>query len=134
MPIPGRRARRLRPLRLLALLLMGAACAATQPDTALARSSRITYLPAVAATPLADLLEWQAVELTNQERLRNGCSVPLAVSPQLSAAARGHSRDMAVNNFFGHTGSDGSTLAGRIQNVTAAYQLDLGTTGGACAS
>src|SRR5262249_9417489 len=106
MSILGRRARRLRPLHVLALLLIAAACAATQPNTTLARPSRNIYLPVVAAIPSADQMERQAVDLTNQERLRNGCSVPLAISPQLSAAARSHSQDMAVNNFFGHTGSD----------------------------
>ena len=34
---------------------------------------------------------------------------PLAFDPDLLAAARSHATDMAVNNFEGHTGSDGST-------------------------
>lgn len=51
---------------------------------------------------------------------------------QLEGAARGHSADMANNNFFSHTGSDGSTLGDRAtaagynwsslgENIAAGY-------------
>ena len=33
---------------------------------------------------------------------------------RLAEAARAHSTDMAVNNFFDHTGSNASTLGGRV--------------------
>lgn len=39
---------------------------------------------------------------------------PLAPNANLLAAARGHSADMVTNNYFSHTGSDGSTVGGRI--------------------
>ena len=39
---------------------------------------------------------------------------PLAFNAKLIAAARGHSQDMAGNNFQGHTGSDGSSMSTRI--------------------
>ena len=53
------------------------------------------------------------VSLINQERSNQGIS-PLVVSSQLTAAARQHSRDMACNDFFSHTGSDGSSPFQRI--------------------
>jgi hypothetical protein len=40
---------------------------------------------------------------------------PLAFNANLIASARGHSQDMAVNDFQGHTGSNGSTLTSRIE-------------------
>jgi uncharacterized protein YkwD len=39
---------------------------------------------------------------------------PLNISGQLSAAAQGHSEDMACNNFVGHSGSDGSSISARV--------------------
>jgi uncharacterized protein YkwD len=39
---------------------------------------------------------------------------PLAMNANLRNAARGHSVDMAANNFLSHTGSDGRTAAQRI--------------------
>lgn len=33
----------------------------------------------------------------------------------LDAVAKGHANDMAANNFFGHTGSNGSTVAQRVR-------------------
>jgi N-acetylneuraminic acid mutarotase/uncharacterized protein YkwD len=41
-------------------------------------------------------------------------SQPLAFNPLLIQAATGHSQDMNVNNYAGHTGSDGSTPASRV--------------------
>ncbi|MBM3124230.1 MAG: hypothetical protein FJZ87_04050 [Chloroflexi bacterium] len=38
----------------------------------------------------------------------------LTINEQLTAAAQGHSADMACNNFLGHTGSDGSYIGNRI--------------------
>jgi uncharacterized protein YkwD len=58
-------------------------------------------------------LESQVVALINQERLNNGLPA-LTVQPALTAAARGHSQDMACNAFFSHIGSDGSTTRDRV--------------------
>ena len=44
---------------------------------------------------------------------------PLAFNVNLIAAARGHSQDMAVHDFQGHTGSGGSSFTDRI--ATAGY-------------
>jgi len=52
--------------------------------------------------------EAQLVDLINQQRASNGLSA-LARQSQLAAAASEHSLDMACNNYFSHTGSDGSS-------------------------
>ncbi len=55
----------------------------------------------------------QTVYLLNQERARAGL-LPLKVVSSLTTAAAGHSQDMALNDFFGHTSSNGYTLANRL--------------------
>lgn len=72
--------------------------------------------PAVAPTSALNPQEAQVVALINVERQRAGCQTLLVLSPELSAAARGHSLDMAVKDFFNHTGSNGS---GPGQRATA---------------
>lgn len=94
------------------------------------------YLPLVMKpdqsipTPEPDFEE-QVVILTNQERLSHGCD-PVTMDSRLRAAAEGHSQDMALNDFFSHTGSDGSSAGDRIaaqgyiwswwgENIAAGY-------------
>ncbi len=56
----------------------------------------------------------QLASLINQARA--AAQLPaLTLNPQLSAAAQGHSADMACNNFLDHTGSDGSWIGDRIR-------------------
>lgn len=51
---------------------------------------------------------------------RRSAKLPaLAANAQLTSAAQGHSRDMACNNFLGHTGSNGSWIGDRI--IAAGY-------------
>lgn len=54
----------------------------------------------------------------NAEREKLGL-YPLTLVPELTQAARRHSNDMADNDFFDHTGSDGSNAGQRIE--TACY-------------
>jgi hypothetical protein len=49
----------------------------------------------------------------NQFRLQRGL-YPLASNSLLDSAAAAHSQDMSQNNFFSHTGSDGSTMGQRL--------------------
>lgn len=53
------------------------------------------------------------MSLINQERQDQGLA-PYSAQGQLQAAAIGHSTDMACNGFFGHTGSDKSTVGERV--------------------
>ncbi len=82
------------------------------------------------ATPLPGFPE-QVVDLVNQERQNAGCP-PVTMDNRLRAAAQGHSEDMALNDFFSHTGSDGSSPWDRIvaqgynfstagENIAAGY-------------
>jgi uncharacterized protein YkwD len=67
--------------------------------------------------------ERELLTLINQQRAQNGLA-PLRTSDALCRAARGHSNDMAQNNFFSHTGSDGSSPWDRIAD--AGYHLRTG--------
>jgi serralysin len=60
------------------------------------------------------------IALINAERSAQGAS-PLSENGALDSAARAHSTDMAVNNFFNHTGSDGSSLGDRLGRVSYSY-------------
>jgi uncharacterized protein YkwD len=106
---------------LMILPLISTTAAAAQPSRQPANTSFSVYLPNVMVPLPTPSIEQQVVELANQERRRSGCAVALTLSPKLSEAARAHSQDMAANDFFGHTGSDGSSLATRIQRVGYAF-------------
>jgi len=92
-------------------------------------ASHTAYLPLVlkpgttdsSNTSVLPPLAQQVVDLTNAYRVAAGCA-PLAVSPQLTAAAAAHSQDMAQNNFFSHTGSDGSSPWDRIKRTGYSYR------------
>jgi len=58
-------------------------------------------------------METQVLDLTNAERAKAGCGA-LRFDTHLRAAARAHSTDMAVHNYFSHTGRDGSDPGDRI--------------------
>ncbi len=86
--------------------------------------------PPPTATPLPGFPE-QVVDLVNQERQNAGCP-PVTMDDRLRAAAQGHTEDMALNDFFSHTGSNGSSPWDRIvaqgynfstagENIAAGY-------------
>ena len=53
------------------------------------------------------------INAINAYRAQNGLPA-YTVNEQLTRAATAHANDMACNNLFGHTGSDGSTPASRV--------------------
>ena len=61
-------------------------------------------------------MEQDLLNLINAERGNRGLTL-LAFDSRIQKAARGHAQDMADNNFFGHTGSDGSSLGTRLDAV-----------------
>lgn len=73
--------------------------------------------------------EDQVIALINQKRAAGavcgGVSKPkvpaLTKNTKLRCAARKHSRDMGINNFFSHTGSNGSTFSQRITSAGYAW-------------
>ncbi len=58
----------------------------------------------------------EILALENAAREKAGCGA-LSMNGQLTAAAQAHSEDMAKNNFFSHTGSDGSSIAQRVEKA-----------------
>jgi len=73
--------------------------------------------------------ENQVLTLVNQKRAAGAtCGgvykppVPaLTLDTRLRCASRKHSKDMAINNFFSHTGSNGSTFTQRITSAGYTY-------------
>jgi uncharacterized protein YkwD len=72
----------------------------------------LTVVMMLAATPVWADAQGDALALVNKARA--GCAA-LVVNPQLQAAAERHATAMAQQNFFSHTGADGSKMQGRIQ-------------------
>jgi uncharacterized protein YkwD len=115
---------------LLILLYAGlsVAPAAAQTEVEPASGKFTVYLPLIVTG--ASSASQQVVALVNQERVKVGCP-PLGISSQLTASAQGHSQDMALNDFFSHTGSNGSSpwdrmaatgySGGAAENVAAGY-------------
>ena len=74
--------------------------------------------------------EERVLELVNQERALNGLD-PLTLHPLLAETAEGHSQSMALQDFFSHTGLDGSSPSDRAlengyeggvgENIAAGY-------------
>lgn len=109
----------LRLLVLLSALCLPFVAVAASASTGAASSSTHVYLPLLARTSAVVSVEQRITDLTNEQRRQQGCAVALVLSPQLSAAASAHSRDMALHDLFSHTGSDGSTMTSRA--VAAGY-------------
>jgi Ig-like domain-containing protein/cysteine-rich secretory family protein len=73
----------------------------------------------------------EIASLINQARARNGLG-GLTLSAQLTAAAQGHSIDMACFSLLSHTGSNGSSIYDRIlaSGYTPAYWEEIIYAGG----
>jgi uncharacterized protein YkwD len=67
-----------------------------------------------APAPLAASPTDSVLSAINSARARAGCK-PLRLDSRLMAAAKGHARAMAEQNFFGHAGKDGSRMSTRIR-------------------
>lgn len=76
-------------------------------------------LPAQVNNPLD--LEKEVLDTINAERERIGLH-HLTWNDRLYTAARGHSTDMATNNFFDHMGSDGRSFSQRITDSGYAWR------------
>ncbi len=53
---------------------------------------------------------------TNAERAQVGCGA-VHLDDRINAAAQAHSEDMLANNYFSHTGLDGSSFADRLRRA-----------------
>ncbi|MEG4961490.1 MULTISPECIES: CAP domain-containing protein [unclassified Microcoleus] len=67
----------------------------------------------VATTSINQNFIYRVLELTNIERSKLSLS-PLTLNTQLLNAAENHTQNMALQDFFSHTGKDGSSLASRV--------------------
>ena len=74
-----------------------------------------TYLPIV-FKPILLRQEQEVLTLINAHRANAGCA-PLVAHKQLVQAARGHSIDMAVNDYFSHTSLDGRSPWDRMADA-----------------
>lgn len=63
-------------------------------------------------------LSLQLHDLANVYRVRNNLK-PLRLNDKLTELARYHSTDMATNNFFSHTSSNGDTFSDRVNKMVA---------------
>ena len=66
-------------------------------------------------------IEAAVVQLANESRSQNGAG-QLACDPALTAAARRHSEDMCAQNYFDHTGRDGSSAGDRMRRAGAQFR------------
>ncbi|CQR47945.1 Cysteine-rich secretory protein family protein [Paraliobacillus sp. PM-2] len=81
--------------------------------------------PAYFAEPSTELqqgLEYQLFDLTNAARVVHGLS-PLTWDEAVLPTVREHSKDMAKNNYFGHTNLDEQSPFDRLQEDGIAFQM-----------
>ncbi len=82
-------------------------------------------------------IEYRVLDSVNALREADG-QAPLALSPELTAAAATHSRDMSVQNRPWHFGSDGSSPLDRVrrtgypgimlgENISETYETETET-------
>lgn len=107
---------------LLALWLAACGGGGDEPGPTTPVSTALPPSTAEAACGLANF-DTELVRLVNERRAAGAscgdrgnfaATTPLAWDARLMAASFAHSRDMAQNNLFSHTGSDGSTPAQRV--------------------
>jgi uncharacterized protein YkwD len=86
-----------------------AAPATPSPTRAKATATEKRTQPAPPAGPVNEVLR-----IVNNERAKAGCPA-LMIDSRLAKAANSHSADMAANNYFSHTGRNGSDVADRVE-------------------
>ncbi len=72
-----------------------------------------------------DAFSAQVFSLVNQRRQAAGLQ-PLAVEPRLANSAADYAKVLADNNWFSHTGPDGSTLVTRAEAAGFPFTVQLG--------
>jgi uncharacterized protein YkwD len=82
-----------------------------------------TKAPAIAATatPRSDFVS-RVIARTNTYRVANGCPA-LTVNAILMGTAQGHSQEMALRDYVGHTSADGTSPWDRIKAAGYTYRL-----------
>ena len=108
---------------ILMLLIMCSIGMTAQPRASVHAAGGIRVFVPVATHDALNREPWSTIERDtvaeiNRRRQAYGCPA-VEFNQALTLAAERHSKDMATNNFFSHTGSDGSTFSQRI--VQAGY-------------
>lgn len=85
-------------------------------------SANLPQLPQVAQSDTNDQIEISVTQLINQRR-EDKQLPPLEHNEKLAQVARNYSQQMAENNFFSHTGIDGSTLEDRVKAGGIIYSV-----------
>ncbi|MGB7710754.1 MAG: CAP domain-containing protein [Microcoleus sp.] len=104
----------------------------SQPfDISMLSKSGERFISQISATATNPAFVDKVLELTNLERSKLGLSA-LTLNTQLANAAETHSQNMALQDFFDHTGKDGSSIGTRItatgyQFSTAAENIAAGS-------
>ncbi len=80
----------------------------------------LLFIPSQAAAQFYESIEWEILEMVNQERTSRGLPA-LQMDSNLRNIARGHSKDMGDNNMSddemrSHRSSDGTTFSERLDN------------------
>ncbi|MBI5288715.1 MAG: CAP domain-containing protein [Chloroflexi bacterium] len=79
-----------------------------------------------AGTGYYDLaFEAEVLSLVNQRRAQMGLG-PLSVEPRLERAAKDYAKVLADNDWFSHTGPDGSTLVSRVEAAGFPFTVQVG--------
>ena len=120
-----------------AIALMSLSACAVRPQTQLGPDGQ--PVPVAYQISARDAAEIPVRVLTQINMLRTQQGMqPLALSPQLGAAAMAHSRDMSAQNRAWHFGSDGSSplerarrqgYAGRLlgEDISETYENEIAT-------
>ena len=99
--------------RLWLIINVTGATASVSSSTPSASAGGTTPAPAACAVTLDPAKVADAIKAVNSYRAKNGLP-PYTVNSLLTNAAAVHANDMACNNFFTHTGTDGSTPTTRV--------------------
>lgn len=69
--------------------------------------------------------EAEVLGLVNQRRAQAGLG-PLSIEPRLERAAKDYAKVLADNDWFSHTGPDGSTLVSRVEAAGFPFTVQVG--------
>lgn len=90
------------------------------PETGAGFSQITPVTTAATAAPGAMEEEAQIIALINAERAKQGLGA-LSYNAALATAAQRHASDLAAQNYFSHTGKNGSTVGDRVRAAGYGY-------------
>ena len=121
---------------LLATVLAVSACSTPAAPTIGSDGKPLPRVYRIESSETAHI-QFRVLDSVNALRSASGAQ-PIALSPELNAAAATHSRDMSVQNRPWHFGSDGSSPLDRVartgypgmmlgENISETYETELET-------